>query len=64
VFVAPAVVAGYHATFGIVKLTMPSETWQVIFAMAGGVAVGITAFMRLTIMAPPGPAEQGTARAS
>lgn len=64
VFVAPAVVAGYHATFGIVKLTMPSETWQVVFAMAGAIAVGITAFMRLTLMVPPGPAEQGIARAS
>ena len=64
VFVAPAVVAGYHATFGIVKLTMPSETWQVIFAVAGAIAVGITAFMRLTMMAPPEPAEQGIARAS
>ena len=64
VFVAPAVVAGYHATFGIVKLTMPSETWQVIFAMAGAIAVGISAFVRLTMMAPPEPAEQGVARAS
>jgi hypothetical protein len=64
VFVAPAVVAGYHATFGIVKLTMPSETWQVIFALAGAIAVGITAFMRLTMMAPPGPAKHGIARAS
>lgn len=26
VFVAPAAIAGYHATFGIVKLTVPSET--------------------------------------
>ena len=64
VFVAPAVVAGYHATFGIVKLTMPSETWQVIFAMAGAIAVGITAFMRLTMMATPEPDEQGIARES
>lgn len=63
-FVAPAVVAGYHATFGIVQLTMPSETWQMIFATAGAMAVGIAAFMRLTMMAPPGPAEQGVARAS
>jgi hypothetical protein len=64
VFQAPAVVAGYHATFGIVKLTMPSETWQVIFATVGAIAVGITAFMRLTMLTPPGPAEQGIARAS
>lgn len=64
VFVAPAVVAGYHATFGIVKLTMPSETLQVVFATVGAIAVGITAFMRLTMIAPPGAAEQGIARAS
>ncbi|GLQ12543.1 hypothetical protein GCM10007913_44760 [Devosia yakushimensis] len=64
VFVAPAVIAGYHATFGIVKLTMPSETWQVVFAIAGAIAVGITALLRLTMMAPPGPAGQDVARAS
>ena len=64
IVVAPAVIAGYHATFGIVKLTTPSETWQVVFAVAGAVAVGITALMRLAMMAPPGPAGQGVARAS
>lgn len=53
-FVAPAVIAGYYATFGIVKLTMPSETWQVAFAVVGAIAVGITAFLRLTLMTPPG----------
>ncbi|BCH27839.1 hypothetical protein [Mesorhizobium sp. L-8-3] len=64
VFVAPAVLAGYHATFGIVKLTMPSETWQVAFAVAGAIAVGVTALMRLTRMAPRGPAGQNVLRAS
>lgn len=64
VFVAPAVVAGYHATFGIVKLTMTSEIWQVVFAVAGAIAVGVTALMRLTMMAPPEPTGQGVARAS
>ncbi|RUV66434.1 hypothetical protein EOA88_30705, partial [Mesorhizobium sp. M5C.F.Ca.IN.020.14.1.1] len=49
VFVAPAVVAGYHATLGVVKLTIPSDTWQVIFAAVGAAAVGFTAFMRLTM---------------
>ncbi|MBL8598960.1 MAG: hypothetical protein JNL14_14590 [Devosia sp.] len=56
-FVAPAAVAGYYATFGIVKLTMPSETWQLAFAIVGAVVVGITAFMRLTMVAPPGRPE-------
>jgi hypothetical protein len=63
-FVAPAVDAGYHATLGIVKLTMPSDTWQLAFAVVGAAAVGITAFMRLTMMAPPEPAGQGVAGAS
>lgn len=64
VFVAPAAVAGYHATLGIVKLTMPSDTWQFAFAIVGSVAVGITAFMRLTMTAPPGSAGQGVAGTS
>ena len=61
-FAAPAAVAGYHATLGIVRLTMPSETWQVVFAIAGAVAVGITAFMRLTMMAAPEPAGRSVAQ--
>jgi hypothetical protein len=57
-FVAPAVVAGFHATHGIVKHLMPSETWQAVFSVIGAVAVGITAFVRVTSMAPPGPTRQ------
>jgi hypothetical protein len=64
VFVTPAVVAGYNATLGVVKVTMPSDTWQIIFATVGAIAVGVTAFIRLTMVAPPGPAGQGIARAS
>lgn len=63
-FVAPAAVAGYHATLGIVKLTMPSDNWQLVFSVVGAAAVGVTAFMRLTLMAPPGPEGRGVARAS
>jgi hypothetical protein len=58
-FVAPAAIAGYHATHGIVKHTMPSETWQVVFSLAGAVVVGITAFARLATLAPPGRTERG-----
>ncbi|RWE06352.1 MAG: hypothetical protein EOS23_31260 [Mesorhizobium sp.] len=64
VFVGPSIIAGYHATFGIVRLTIPSESWQVVFATIGAMAVGIVAFLRLTMMAPPGPVDQGAARAS
>ncbi|MEO1985144.1 MAG: hypothetical protein ABGX47_00590 [Martelella sp.] len=57
-FVAPAAIVGFHATHGIVKHLMPSETWQTIFSVIGAVAVGITAFVRLTSMAAPEPAGQ------
>lgn len=61
-FVAPAAIAGYHATHGIVKHTMPSEGWQVAFSVVGAVAVGVTALMRLATMAAPGSTGQGLAR--
>ena len=60
-FVAPAVVAGFHATHGIVKHMMPSETWQLVFSVIGAIAIGITAFVRVTSMAGPGPSGQGVA---
>ena len=62
-FVAPAAIAGYHATHGIVKHTMPSETWQLVFSVIGAIAVGITAFARVTAMAATGPTGQNPARA-
>jgi hypothetical protein len=58
-FVAPAAIAGYHATHGIVKHTMPSETWQIIFSVVGAIAVGVTAFVRVTTLAGPTPSGQG-----
>ena len=62
-FVAPAALAGYHATHGIVKHTMPSETWQVAFSIIGAIAVGATAFMRVSAMAVAAPPPAGLARA-
>ena len=50
------VIAGYHATHGIVKHTMPSEGWQIAFSVVGAVAVGIAAFLRIAAMAAPEPA--------
>lgn len=51
VFVAPAIVAGYHATHGIAKHMMPSETWQIVFSVIGAIAVGVAAFLRVAGMA-------------
>ena len=63
VFVAPAAIAGYHATHGIVKHSMPSEAWQIVFSIVGAVAVGATAFMRVAAMATAVPSCQRLARA-
>lgn len=61
-FVAPAGIAGFCATFGIVKHMMPSETWQLIFSVIGAGAVGVTAFLRVAGMAAAGPADGNLAR--
>ena len=47
VFVAPAAIAGYHAVHGIVKHTMPSEAWQVVFSIIGAITVGIATFFHV-----------------
>lgn len=46
-YTAPAAIAGYYATQGIAQLAMPSPTWQTIFSIAGCIAVGSTAFIRI-----------------
>ncbi|MDX0484459.1 hypothetical protein GOC76_09475 [Sinorhizobium medicae] len=61
-FVAPAAIAGFHATHGIVKHLMPSEGWQITFSVIGAIAVGITAFIRVAGMAAA-PSGRDLARA-
>lgn len=61
-FVAPAGVAGFYTTLGIVKHMMPSETWQLIFSVIGAVAVGVTAFLRIAGMLATGPGDGNLAR--
>ena len=62
-FVAPAAIAGFHATHGIVKHTMPSETWQLVFSVIGAMAVAVTTFIRVTSLTPPGSTGRGVANA-
>lgn len=63
-FVAPAAIAGFHATHGIVKHLMPSDGWQTTFSVIGAVAVGITAFVRVAgIAAAPASSGGAVARA-
>ncbi|MET4601014.1 hypothetical protein ABIB90_000465 [Bradyrhizobium sp. JR4.1] len=60
-YVTPATFAGYGATHGIAQMAMPSPTWQTIFAI-GATAVTITAFIRFTAIAAPGPAGRDLAQ--
>jgi hypothetical protein len=63
-FVAPAALAGFHATHGIVKFLMPSNEWQITFSVIGAIAVGITTFVRLAgLAAAPSPSGRDLAQA-
>ena len=59
-FATPAAFAGYHATLGLAKLTMPSGAWQIAFSIVGAVAVGGTAWTRMVLS--PGHPTQGIVR--
>lgn len=61
-FVVPAVFAGYHATYGIAKLAMPSETWQIVFSIIGAIAIGITTLLRVAGMAAAGASSRDLAQ--
>ena len=52
-FAAPAAVAGYHATLGLAHIGVPSMAWRQVFAVIGAIAVGGTAFVRMSAMASP-----------
>ncbi|QIB32930.1 hypothetical protein [Ancylobacter pratisalsi] len=56
-FVVPAAAAGFHATHGIVKHTMPSQTWHIAFSVLGAGVVGIVAFVRITGRKAFGPSD-------
>lgn len=62
VFVVPAAAAGFHATHGIVKHTMPSQTWQMVFSILGAGVVGIVAFVRITETKAFGPSDGHSSR--
>lgn len=47
-FVAPATLTGYYTTQQFSTLFVPSPAWQFVSAIMGAIAVGLTAFVRLT----------------
>jgi hypothetical protein len=67
VYALPAAVAGYQLCFALAGIGVPAGDWQHVFAAAGAVAVGLTAFARMALFIPPsagqGPVE-GTAQSA
>lgn len=51
-FVVPAVWTGYCATEQLSTLVVPSVIWRSALAVVGAIAVGMTAFARLTTGTP------------
>jgi hypothetical protein len=53
VYAVPAAVAGYHLCFALAGIGVPTGGWQQVFAAAGAVVVGVTAFARMALLIPP-----------
>jgi hypothetical protein len=53
VYAVPAAVAGYQLGFALAGIGAPIGGWQQVFAAAGAVVVGTTAFARMALPIPP-----------
>jgi hypothetical protein len=52
-FALPAARAGYDATLALAHIAVPSEWWRESFAMLGAIAVGSTAWARVSMQTDP-----------
>jgi hypothetical protein len=52
-FAFPAGCAGYDVTLALAHMGIPSEWWRESFAMLGAIAVGCTAWARVSILTEP-----------
>ena len=52
-FALPAARAGYDATLGLAHIGVPSGSWREAFAIFGAIAVGCTAWARVSILTEP-----------
>jgi hypothetical protein len=59
-FAVPAAVAGYYAALGLACIAIPAEGWRDAMAVAGGIIVATTAWVRMACSSPP-DAAQGVA---
>jgi len=60
-FAIPAAIAGYHAVLGLSQIGVPSLIWREVFAWIGAIAIGGTAWARMTVFAEPLPLRPGGA---
>lgn len=63
-YTAPAAIAGYEATLGLARITIPAEGWRQAIAVVGAVLVASTAWARLASLNPQAADERGGAQAS
>lgn len=59
-FTVPAARAGYDVTLALAHFGIPQEWWRESFAMLGAIAVGCTAWARVSIVTEP-PLSPGVA---
>jgi hypothetical protein len=52
-FAVPAARAGYDVTLALAHFGIPQEWWRESFAMLGAIAVGCTAWVRVSILTEP-----------
>ena len=52
-FAVPAARAGYDVTLALAHIGIPSGWWRELFAMLGAIAVGSTAWARVSILTEP-----------
>jgi hypothetical protein len=52
-FAVPAARAGYDVTLALANFSIPQEWWRESFAMLGAIAVGCTAWARLSMQTDP-----------
>ena len=53
-YAIPAALAGYHLSHGLAGISMTDEAWRAAFALVGAGLIGVTAFSRMALVAPPG----------
>jgi hypothetical protein len=52
-FAVPAARAGYDVTLALSHIGIPSEWWRELFAMLGAIAIGCTAWARVSMQTDP-----------